>query len=79
LVQGVFFRVNTRGQAQALGLHGWVRNLPDRTVEVWAQGPAERVAKLEAWLGLGSPKSRVDAVAAEDVVADPDCSTFEIL
>ncbi|MEG3070933.1 MAG: acylphosphatase [Candidatus Syntrophopropionicum ammoniitolerans] len=28
-VQGVFFRLETREQAAALGLTGWVRNKPD--------------------------------------------------
>ena len=37
-VQGVFFRATTREVAVALGLRGWVRNLPDGRVEVVAEG-----------------------------------------
>ena len=78
LVQGVFFRVNTRGQARALGLCGWVRNLPDRSVEVFAQGDAESLGRLEAWLHVGSPKSRVDEVEYFEVDADSSHASFEI-
>lgn len=79
LVQGVFFRANTRGQARALGLRGWVRNLPDRSVEVFAQGDAETIARLEAWLKIGSPKSRVDAVERFDAELDEGHASFEII
>ena len=46
-VQGVGFRYTARRLAVALGLRGWVRNLPDgHSVELWAQGPAARVDEL---------------------------------
>ncbi|HND33564.1 MAG TPA: acylphosphatase, partial [Myxococcota bacterium] len=32
-VQGVWFRASARDEAQRLGLRGWVRNLPDGSVE----------------------------------------------
>ncbi len=41
-VQGVWFRGNTQRAAAAAGVHGWVRNLPDRRVEAVLQG--ERAA-----------------------------------
>ena len=37
-VQGVGFRAFTEYQATQRGLHGWVRNLQDGTVEVEAEG-----------------------------------------
>lgn len=37
-VQGVNYRASALRQAQALGLTGWVRNGPDGTVEVVAEG-----------------------------------------
>ena len=40
-VQGVLFRDFTCRQAWALGLKGFVRNLPDGTVEAVAEGPQD--------------------------------------
>jgi len=61
-VQGVFFRASTAREAERLGLKGWARNLPDGRVEVLALGSAAHVAKLAAWLAVGPPRARVDAV-----------------
>ena len=62
-VQGVGYRIFAIRQAQALGLTGHVRNLPDhRTVEVVAEGPREALDKLLAQLRRGPHAARVDAV-----------------
>lgn len=45
-VQGVFFRATTRDHAKPLGVKGTVKNLPDGTVEIYAQGPKEKVDTL---------------------------------
>ena len=42
-VQGVGFRYTTRMLASGYGVTGWVRNLPDGTVELEAQGKKEEV------------------------------------
>lgn len=52
-VQGVNFRKFTRREAVRLGLTGWVRNLPDRRVEVVAEGEEERVNELIMWCRRG--------------------------
>ena len=46
-VQGVFFRAQTRTAARALGLTGWVRNLPDGSVEAHVEGDAGKLDELE--------------------------------
>ena len=61
-VQGVYFRDYTRRQAQALGIRGWVRNQPDRSVEAVIEGEAGSVEAMLAWLNRGSPMSTVTAV-----------------
>jgi acylphosphatase len=61
-VQGVYFRHSTRLEAQRLGLRGSARNLPDGSVEVFAQGPAAAVGELRAWLHRGPAQARVDEV-----------------
>ena len=66
LVQGVFFRDGTRREATSRGLAGSARNLPDGTVEVVVEGPADDVAGLLGWLRRGTPHARVDDVTVED-------------
>ncbi len=61
-VQGVWFRESTRKKALSLGLSGWVRNRPDRTVEALAEGDRDQVEKLISWCRKGPPAARVDRV-----------------
>lgn len=61
-VQGVFFRDFTRRQAWALGLIGYVRNLPDGTVEVVAEGPQDTLQQLLEQIGTGPSGARVEKV-----------------
>jgi acylphosphatase len=51
-------------EALRLGLAGWVRNLPDGDVEVWAEGDRDALADYRAWLEEGPPGARVEAVRA---------------
>ena len=53
LVQGVFFRQTTREQARLLGITGWVRNLPDGSVEGQASGDEAKLNTLREWLQYG--------------------------
>ncbi|MEO0421684.1 MAG: acylphosphatase [Pseudomonadota bacterium] len=66
-VQGVAFRANTARQAQALGIRGYARNLPDGRVEVLACGADEALEALIAWLHQGPLFARVDAVQVAQV------------
>jgi acylphosphatase len=59
-VQGVFFRDTTRQQARGLGLTGYVRNLADGRVEVFACGERQALERLSAWLRRGPELARVD-------------------
>ncbi len=65
-VQGVFFRDYTEQQARKLILSGWVRNLPDSTVETVFEGESGAVEKMTAWLSTGSPMSSVSKVVVTD-------------
>jgi len=69
-VQGVGFRWSTQAKARELGVDGWVRNLPDRSVEVLVQGEAGSVGAMLAWLRSGPSHARVDHVEVTD--ADPE-------
>lgn len=61
-VQGVGFRAATQLEARRLGLHGWVRNLPDGRVEVLALGDPDMLRELEQWLRNGPRLASVDEV-----------------
>jgi len=61
-VQGVFFRAHTQEKAYVLGLTGWVRNLPDRRVEIVAEGQTEKLSSFLAWVRVGPPSARVEGV-----------------
>ena len=62
LVQGVYFRDFTSRQALKLGLTGYVRNLPEGTVEVQAEGEKKNLEKLIDCLKEGPPAARVSEV-----------------
>jgi acylphosphatase len=66
-VQGVFYRGTCVRKAEALGILGYARNLPDGRVEVLACGEAAVVEEFIAFLWEGSPSSKVDAVSTESV------------
>lgn len=76
-VQGVFFRETTRRRALAEGAAGWVRNLPDGSVEAVFEGERDAVERLISFVREGPRGSRVHWV---DVTAeDPEAlAGFEI-
>lgn len=69
-VQGVFFRDWTVGEAQVLGVTGWVRNRADGSIEVQAEGEAAVVEALVERLRVGSPASKVARLEVEDVLVE---------
>lgn len=77
-VQGVGYRASTAHEAQRLGLVGWVRNLPDGSVELEAEGPPDQVAALLGWCDRGPPAARVTQIAARDVAATGSDTAFAI-
>ncbi len=74
-VQGVGYRQTCRHKARQLGIRGWVRNLPDGRVEVFAQGEEAALDELGGFLWSGSGYATVsgvetDAVAPESTLGD---------
>jgi len=65
-VQGVGFRYFTEATAQREGVAGWVRNLPDRSVELVAEGDAEAVERFERAVRIGPRGARVDRVDVDN-------------
>lgn len=66
LVQGVGYRYAFSGQAQALGLTGWVRNRSDGRVEALVHGPQPAIDTLLQWARRGPPAARVSRVDVQD-------------
>jgi acylphosphatase len=80
VVQGVGFRWFVREKARRLGLAGWVRNLPDGSVEVAASGDAGQLELLRLVLAKGPDGASVDAIEPVDgALAAPLESPFTIL
>lgn len=79
-VQGVGFRSWTRRKALRLDLRGWVRNEPDGTVRLCAEGTSEALSALESALRKGPMFSRVDDIVRHESPApeDPLPDTFDI-
>ena len=65
-VQGVFFRANTKEMAERLGINGWVRNVPDGSVEAVFEGDEEAIQKMIEWCHHGPPMARVDKVEIKE-------------
>lgn len=61
-VQGVFFRASAQREARRLGVAGWVKNLPDGSVEILAEGEDEPLREFLAWMQRGPSSARVDRV-----------------
>lgn len=77
-VQGVAFRHFTWSHATRLGLQGWVRNLPDGSVEVLAEGEEESLAALLQLLRRGPPAARVREVDERWSEARGDLPDFTV-
>lgn len=77
-VQGVGFRFFAEDHAQRLGLRGYVKNLRDGRVEVYAVGDEVRLGELKQRLAVGPPSARVTNVEEFDEPVNPRYSRFVI-
>ncbi len=70
LVQGVGFRYFVERVAYELGVSGWVRNLPDGRVEVYAVGTPEQLKEFEGYLWRGPRWADVRGVDAQEAAVE---------
>ena len=80
MVQGVGFRWLVRERARRLGLKGWVRNLPDGSVEVVASGDPGQLDLLKGELQRGPRGAAVDKLEeVTDSAPEPLAEPFGII
>ena len=80
MVQGVGFRWFVARHARSLGLTGFVRNLPNGSVEVMVDGPEESLPALERLLRTGPGSAQVDRLErSTEPAATPAGKSFEVL
>ncbi|MCD6454282.1 MAG: acylphosphatase [Candidatus Aminicenantes bacterium] len=78
IVQGVGFRYFVKRKADLYGIAGWVRNLPDGRVEVFAQGDPEVLNEFEKELWKGPSLARVDNIESHEESPSLNTHIFEI-
>ncbi|HSU03890.1 MAG TPA: acylphosphatase [Nocardioides sp.] len=76
-VQGVSFRWYAQEQARRLGVAGWVRNEPDGSVLLHAEGDDDAVDALVAWCHDGPGMAKVSNVAVREA-APSGGTSFDI-
>jgi len=64
-VQGVFFRLNTKRQAQTHGVTGWVRNLDDGRVEAVFEGEESAVKLVVEFCSRGPRSAQVTDISVD--------------
>ncbi|MCX7760117.1 MAG: acylphosphatase [Hydrogenothermaceae bacterium] len=78
VVQGVGFRKFVKAKAEELGLNGFVRNMPDGTVEVEAEGDKEVLEQLLKYIHQGPPRATVERVDYRFLEKEGGYNDFEI-
>ena len=79
VVQGVFFRANTREKAERNNINGWIRNRPDGTVEAVFEGEEKPLKKLIEWCHHGPPGAVVKNVKIEWQAYEGEFKNFTVI
>ncbi len=65
-VQGVWYRKSTLDKAQELGINGFVKNLPDGSVYIEAEGDKNQLQSLLDWCRTGPEFAKVDHISFKE-------------
>ncbi|MBN1415376.1 MAG: acylphosphatase [Bacteroidales bacterium] len=65
-VQGVGFRYSARKIAYHLGINGFVRNLPDGSVFIEAEGHEDAMEEFIRWCHTGPSRAIIQSVSIEE-------------
>ncbi len=77
-VQGVGFRRFVKDKADKYGIKGYVRNLPDGTVEVLAEGEEEILKIFFEAIENGPPLANVNGIRYEFIDKTEEHNDFKI-
>ena len=77
-VHYVGFRFSTIEVARDLALVGWVKNEPDGTVQIVAEGEKEKLENLVTWAKQGPPLAKVEKIEVVWGSATREFSGFEV-
>lgn len=78
-MQGVSYRATAREAALRLGVHGWVRNLPNGDVEAVAEGDPDTVERFVAWCRRGPEEASVEAVTVTEASPTGEFASFQVV
>lgn len=78
VVQGVGYRYSAFRKAKQLCLTGWVKNRSDGSVELYIEGPDDKIEEMVSWAKKGPPSAKVTHVDVKKEEGEPTCLTFEI-
>jgi len=78
LVQGVFFRMETKRAADSFNVRGWVKNRYDSTVEAVFEGDREDVRKVLNWCKKGPTASDVEDVKLTEQTYSGEFNSFDV-
>ena len=78
-VQGVFFRLKAKEEADKLGLTGWVKNNGNGTVECLAEGDKDKLEQFIDWCQQGPEAAQVEKVEVEWQSYGGEFSGFKII
>ena len=78
VVQGVGYRYFTLEEARKLGLEGYVKNLPDGTVEVDVQGEEGLLREFIETLRVGPRAAHVTGLDVEELKPTDDFDGFTV-
>ena len=77
IVQGVFFRYSTCKVARKLGLTGFVKNMPDGSVYIEAEGTSDKLKELLNFTKIGPETAEVEKIEHEYREAQHNFKGFE--
>ena len=78
-VQRVGYRRYVLTLARRLGLAGWVKNLVDDTVEVFVQGPEDKLPDFLRMVKEPPPPALVEKIDVKDSEVQPELKHFRII